>query len=153
MPLIQVFAPKASVSERRRQEISRALLDEVIEVEGAPDTPLVRSITWVMWREIDEWWVGSAPLSGDDPPRYIVQVGVPGGAMDDAKRQAMVEGVTQVLAKSDDDPDRFTREPAAFVVVDEIPDGSWGTMGRVIRYSELVSLVKGDVGAGAGPPG
>ena len=148
MPLVQVIAPKDSVSKQRRKEISRALLDEVIEAEGAPDTPLVRSITWVMWHEIDEWWVGSAPLSADDPPRYIVQVGVPEGAMDDAKRQAMVERVTQVLAKADDDPDRFTREPAAFVIVDEIPDGSWGTTGRVICYPELVSLVKSDVGAG-----
>ena len=153
MPLIQVFAPKGSVSEKSRQEISRALLDEVIEAEGAPDTPLVRSITWVLWRDIDEWWVGSGPLAADDPPRYIVQVGVPGGAMDDAKRQEMVARVTQVLAKADNDPDRFTREPVAFVVVDEIPDGSWGTMGRVIRYADLVSLVKADAATGGAPSG
>ena len=147
MPLIQVIAPKDSITHERQQDISRSLLDEVIAAEGAPDTPLIRSITWVMWHEIDEWWVGSAPLSPGDPPRYFVQVGVPEGAMDDAKRQEIVERVTQVLAKSDDDPDRFMREPAAFVVVDEIPDGSWGTMGRVIRYPELVSLVKASVGS------
>ena len=152
MPLIQVVAPKGSVSDDRRAEISRALLDEVIKAEGAPDTPLVRSITWVMWSEIDDWWVGSAPLSADDPPRYIVRVGVPGGAMDDTQRQAMVECVTQVLAKCDDDPDRFTREPVAFVVVDEIPDGTCGVMGRVIRYADLVSLVKADVAAGRDGP-
>ena len=149
MPLVQVSTLKGSVPKERRDEISRALLDEVIEAEGAPDTPLIRAITWVMWQEIDEMWVGSEPVSAADPPRFIVQVGVPEGAVDDAKRQAIIERVTEVLAKSDDDPDRLMTKPVAFVVVDELPDGRYGVMGQAVRYSELVSLVRSDAEARA----
>ena len=50
----------------------------------------------------------------------------------------------------EEDPDALAREPRAFVIIEEVPDGTWGVFGRALRYSDMVSLVAADVQAAAG---
>ncbi len=142
MPLVQVFTPKGSVSEASRQEISSRLVAEVMKAEGAPDNEAARSISWLLWHDVEEWWVGPEPVPRTDPPRYLVRVDVPAGSLDvEGKRSEIVERVTAVLAKSDQDPDRLAREPAAWVLIDEVPEGNWGSHGRIVRYPEIEAFM------------
>jgi phenylpyruvate tautomerase PptA (4-oxalocrotonate tautomerase family) len=140
MPLIEVFLPKDTIEPDKREELSKQLVAEVMRTEGVPNTDAGRSISWLLWHEIDGWWVGQDRVSASDP-RYVVRVGVPEGAMDDAKRAAIIQSVTAVLAKSEDDPSRLEREPAAFVIIDELRDGNLGAMGRVTRFSDIKQLL------------
>jgi phenylpyruvate tautomerase PptA (4-oxalocrotonate tautomerase family) len=141
MPFVEVFTPKGAVSSDARAAISEALVGEVMRAEGAPDTETARSISWLMWHEIDEWWVGADRLNGSEPARYVVRVGVPAGSLDDWKRKDIVERAHAVLAKADPDPDRLEREPIAWVHIDEIPEGNWGAMGRVVRFGDIAGYV------------
>jgi phenylpyruvate tautomerase PptA (4-oxalocrotonate tautomerase family) len=141
MPFVEVFAPRGAVSEARRNAVGEALVAEVMRAEGAPDTPAARSISWLVWQDVDGWWVGGRRTGAAEAPRFVVRVAVPAGSLDDAKRRDMVERVTRVLAVSDDDPARLAREPVAWVHIDEVPEGNWGAMGRVVGFADIVDFV------------
>ena len=136
MPLVEVFTPTGALEEEQRAEISRQLMAEMISMEGVPDTPAVRSISWVLWRDIDDWWVGADKVSASDP-RYVVRVQTPEGSLEGSKRGEIVERVTAVIAKAEPDPDRLMRETALWVIIDEVPEGNWGSHGRVIGWSDI----------------
>jgi len=148
MPFVEVFTPRGAVPETRRNAIGERVVAEVMRVEGAPDTPAARSISWLVWQEVDGWWVGGQKAGADEAPRFVVRVAVPAGSLDDAKRRDLVERVTRVLAATDDDPARLTRDPVAWVHINEIPEGNWGAMGRVVRFADIASYVAtGEVAA------
>jgi phenylpyruvate tautomerase PptA (4-oxalocrotonate tautomerase family) len=141
MPFVEVFTPRGAVSEARRNLIGEQLVGEVMQAEGAPDTPAARAISWLVWQDVDGWWVGGRRAGAGEAPRFVVRVAVPAGSLDDAKRRDMVERVTRVLAATDDDPARLNRDPVAWVHINEIPEGNWGAMGRVVRFADIASFV------------
>src|SRR5262245_58628473 len=141
MPFVEVITPRGAVSEARRNAVGERLVSEVMRAEGAPDTPAARSISWLVWQEVDGWWVGGQRTAAAEPPRFVVRVAVPAGSLDDAKRSDMVDRVTRVLAATDDEPTRLMRDPVAWVHINEIPEGNWGAMGRVVRFADIVSFV------------
>ena len=142
MPLINVFTAKNTVDEPRRQAITKQLMADILEIEGAPDSEIARSISWVLWHDVDDWWVGDERVRPGDLPRYLVRVEAPAAAFEDeSKRSTIVERVTAALAKADDDPDRLSRESVAWVIIDEVPDGNWGSHGRVIKYEDVMAFI------------
>lgn len=147
MPFVEVFAPKGSLQGQRRTYVTERLVAEVMAAEGAPDTAAARSISWLVVTEPDDWFVGGKAVSGQEAPRYVVRVSVPGNSMDDAKRTDMVERITRVLADASDDPQRLYHEPEAWVHIVEIPDGNWGAFGQVVRLEDIVGYVSGVVPA------
>lgn len=149
MPFVEVFTPRGSVAPHRRDAIASRLVSEVMRAEGAPDTPTARSISWLTWQELEGWWVGGERVDASAPPRYVVRVSVPAGSLDGPKRLDMVQRVTAVLARAEDDPRRLEREPAAWVHVNEIPEGHWGAMGRVVRFADIAGYVVGAESAAA----
>jgi len=98
------------------------------------------------WHEPEGWWVGGERVDPAAPARYVVRISVPAGSLDDRRRLDMVERVTAVLARAEDDPRRLEREPAAWVHITEIPEGNWGALGRVVRLADIAAYV---VGAGS----
>ena len=142
MPFVEVFTPQGAVPADIRAEISESLVAEVMQAEGAPpESESARSISWLLWHEIPEWWVGGARVDASEPARYVVRVGVPAGSLDDWKREDIVRRTNAVLAKADPDPARFEREPIAWVHVDEIKEGNWGALGRVVRFPDIAAYV------------
>lgn len=147
MPLVNVFAAKDTVDANRRQAITQQLYADFLEMEGVPDSEFARSISWVLWHEVDEWFIGDERIRAGDQPRYLVRVELPAAALeaaalkDDSIRGRLVEQVTAAFAKADDDPDRLTRESAAWVIIDEVPEGNWGSHGRVIRFEDILALL------------
>ncbi|MEU6713085.1 tautomerase family protein [Nonomuraea sp. NPDC046802] len=143
MPFVEVFVPRGALREDQRATLSEELVAEVMQVEGAPDTEAARSISWLVFHDVDAWSVGGTAVPADEPARYVVRVSVPEGSLDDDKRAEMVRRVTAVLAKADDDPDRLYAEPSAWVHLIEIPDGNWGAFGRVVRLPDIINYVIG----------
>lgn len=141
MPFVELFVPKGSLDQERRQKIGGQLVSEVMVAEGAPDTEAARSISWLVVHEIDAWFVGGRRSSAGDRPKYVVRVGVPAGSMNDDKRRDIVRRVTRVLADADADPERFTWATAAWVHIDEIPEGNWGAGGEIVRIEDIAALV------------
>ncbi|MGH2685205.1 MAG: tautomerase family protein [Actinomycetota bacterium] len=142
MPFIEVFSPAGAVSAEQRERIVARLVPEVMDAEGGPDNEFARSISWVLWHEPTLWSIGGKTAGGDEPPPYVVRVSVPAGALNDAKRAEIVKRVTGVLAEADDQPDRLYSVPlASFVLLNEVPEGNWGSVGSVFRFPEIASYI------------
>ncbi|MEV4476308.1 tautomerase family protein [Nonomuraea sp. NPDC049504] len=141
MPFVELFVPKGSLDEESREAIGGRLVSEVMLAEGAPDTEVARSISWLVVNEIDAWFVGGRRVPAGEQPRYVVRVGVPAGSMDDGKRRDIVRRVTRVLADADPHPERFAGPTAAWVHINEVPEGNWGAAGEVVRIEDIVALV------------
>src|SRR5450631_564115 len=141
MPFVEVFAPRGSLTDKQRAYITDTLVAEVMLAEGAPDTEAARSISWLLLHEVDTWVVGGRGVDGSEPARFVVRVAVPSGSLDDAKRADMVDRITRVLAEADDDPQRFSRDPVAWVHINEIPEGNWGALGRVVGFADIAGFV------------
>lgn len=137
MPLVEVLTPTGTLDE----DLCERLLAEVRAVEGAPDTEHGRAISWLIVHPAGQWYVSSGETGAASAPRYLVRVSVPEGALDDGKRADLVRRVTRLLAEIEPDPDRLYREPAAWVHVLEIPDGSWGALGQVVRLPDILSYI------------
>ncbi|MFC6935797.1 4-oxalocrotonate tautomerase family protein [Actinomadura yumaensis] len=116
-------------------------MSEVMVAEGAPDTEAARAISWLVVNEIDAWFVGGRQLPAGEKPRYVVRVGVPAGSMNDDKRRDIVRRVTRVLADADEDPERFAHAAAAWVHINEIPEGNWGARGEIVRIEDIAAFV------------
>ena len=141
MPLIEVFTPKGSLSEEQRKVIAEDLFAEVLAAEGAPDNEAARSISWVLIHDVETWSVGGQEVGAGEPPRFIVKVSVPKGALNDERRADMMARVNALLAKSDPDPSRFQSPLAAWVHINEVPDGNWGAAGNVVRVADVAALM------------
>ncbi|GAB4585678.1 tautomerase family protein [Nocardia sp. IFM 10818] len=141
MPFVELFVPKGSLDQEHREKIGSRLVSEVMLAEGAPDTEMARSISWLVVNEIDAWFIGGRRLPAGEKPKYVVRVGVPAGTMNDDKRRDIVERVTRVLADADDDPARFTETASAWVHINEVPEGNWGARGQIVRTEDIVALV------------
>jgi phenylpyruvate tautomerase PptA (4-oxalocrotonate tautomerase family) len=140
MPFLEVFTLEGSVSDEQRARISERLVPEVMAGEGAPDTEGVRSISWLVWNEVKHWSIGGESLSREEPPRYVVRVSMPAASLTDEKRAEVVKRVTQVLAETDEHPERFfAAPPASFVLINEVPEGNWGSAGMIFRFEDIVS--------------
>lgn len=146
MPFVEVYSSAStSLTDEKRREVSERLVSEVMEGEGAPDNENTRSISWLVWHEPQLWSIGGRPVQPGERPFFAVRVSMPAASVDDEKKAEVVRRVTKVLADADDDPDRFyAAPPVSFVLINEVPEGNWGSAGMIFRFEDVVSyIVKG----------
>lgn len=150
MTFIELIVPRGALTDDQRQQINERLIPELIRADGAPPELIERgrSITWMTINEVDTLSVGGRVVEPSEAPRYVVRVTVPGGHLGDPMREEMVARITRVLAAVDDRPDRLYDEPVAWVQIVELPDGSTGGWGRIVRLSDIVRFT-----AKGTPPG
>ena len=143
MPFVEVFSsPGAGLSKEKRDQISQRLVSEIMEGEGAPDNEHARSLSWLLWHEPALWSIGGRTVEGSEKPFYAVRVSMPAASLTDEKRAEVVRRVTRVLADADDEPDRFYgAPPVSFVLINEIPEGNWGSAGTIFRFPDIASYI------------
>jgi YHS domain-containing protein len=78
---------------------------------------------------------------------------MPGGHLNDDTRGELVTRVTRVLAEVGGAPDRLYRDPIAWVQIIELPDGNFGTFGRVMSTSDMVGFATNGEAPGPGTAG
>lgn len=158
MMLIELFTPMGQLSEDQRREVAERLLNEVTAHEGAPTEMLepARALWHVIVHEPATWYSGGGPVQAAADPRYFVRLSLPsdGSSLTPEVRDHYVSTVTRVLAATAADPDRFWREPRAVVHIVDIPEHSFGAVGRSLGNADIIRMVMGDMGdatAGAVP--
>jgi phenylpyruvate tautomerase PptA (4-oxalocrotonate tautomerase family) len=147
MLFFEVFVPKGALTAARRSRIGERLVAAVVDAGDAPPAAqqtvrAIRALSWVAFRELDAWFVDDRPVEPGEAPRYFVRVTVTAGGLSDAKRAHVIERVTRVLAEVDDRPRRMYESPDAWVHLVEVPDGSWGALGRVMGHTDVVDLTR-----------
>jgi phenylpyruvate tautomerase PptA (4-oxalocrotonate tautomerase family) len=145
MPMLDAHIPAGALAPEAERDLIAKLTDLLIEHEGAdPRNEVVRSIAWVFVSRPESVYVAGAPA---DAPRYRFVASVPEGQFNPERRQALVEAITEAVL--DAEQGAHPRDPMrVWVFTPEVPDGTWGGAGRVVRLADIAGLALGDADAG-----
>lgn len=148
MPMCDAYIPAdalpADVEQEMLTRISELLIHHELrraedlvddhDVEASRDR--ARRIAWLSVLR-HEPYVASAPA---DAPHYKFVVNVPEGQADEEFRVAVTRDVTQAVA--DAEAGRWPHpEFRVWVLTWEVPDGTWGSFGRVNRLGDVMGYL------------
>jgi phenylpyruvate tautomerase PptA (4-oxalocrotonate tautomerase family) len=129
MPLMDVIHPEGSFSTEAREKLLSSLWALCLRWEGVPETAASAAIAWVYLdeRPRDAMSVGGQPLTQNI---YRVHVRVMAGFLDQERTDGMVREVTEAIERADGG-DGEGSGPRVYVIVQEVPSGTWGVDGVV----------------------
>ena len=143
--MIDIDIPTGALEPDAERRLLDRLTDLLLEHEGAdPANPVARSLAWIFVHRPAAVYVAGGPAA---EPHYRVRASVPEGQYDDERRAALVPAVTEAVLDAEEgvrerDPGRV------WVLAVEIPDGTWGAAGQIMRLGHIVGMVVGDRAAG-----
>jgi len=145
MPMLDAHIPAGALSAAAEERLLAELTDILIVNEGAdPSNPLVRSIAWLFVHRPEAVYVAGERAAA---PRYRFVASVPEGQYDAERRRAMVAAITEAVLDAEDGA--HERDPSrVWVFTPEIPDGSWGAMGRIVTLADIATFATGDAERG-----
>jgi phenylpyruvate tautomerase PptA (4-oxalocrotonate tautomerase family) len=135
MPMMDLTYPAGALSAESRTALVDELTTVLLRAERAPKSQLFRDIAWTYVHELPEGCVLAAGRPVEQPT-FRLQVTIPFGALDDARKGELVENATGAIlaAAGIDDPFRV------WVLVNEVPDGNWGAGANVVRFEQLAQM-------------
>lgn len=137
MPHIQISLPPARFSAEDKRTLGARLTSAVLEAEGLPENETTRALTWVAIDEAQpaSWSVAAEPVEQRAELHAFVRVTTFASLLDPDRRAAILEAVnTAIVDVAGGDP---LGGLGIWVVIHEIPDGSWGVAGHPIGIREL----------------
>ena len=148
MPKIDLTFSAGALSPEAKAELPGKLAATLLKWEKAPDTEFFRSISWTHVHELapDSTHDANGP---DAPAHFVIDVTTPQGALSDRRRAELAKEMTeQVLEAAGLTPDDGIR---VWVLMHEVPEGSWGAGGAVIRFEQLRAAAAEQRAAAATP--
>ena len=141
MPMLDAYIPEGALAPASEERLLAQLTDALIVNEGAdPTNPQVRSIAWLFVHRPQTVYVAAAPA---EVPRYRFVASVPEGQYDPERRQAMVNAITEAVL--DAEQGAYDRDPSrVWVFTPEVPDGTWGAVGRIVTLADIATFATGD---------
>lgn len=140
MPTIHVQVPRGSFPADARAALARHLVDAACAAERIPDDPDARRFCWIVVDEVD---AGAWTCGGDDLSARVLTcmatVRVPAGVLDDEARAGFVRGVHAAFERAR--PAGDPRPLATSVVLQDVPDGTWGVNGAIWRLPRFAQGV------------
>jgi phenylpyruvate tautomerase PptA (4-oxalocrotonate tautomerase family) len=136
MPFMDAYIPAGALSPSAERELIVKLSDLLIEHEGVdPANETVRRMTWVSVHR-PEVYVGGGPTRS---PRYRFICQVPEGQYNDERRAAISAGITNAVAEAEDGAYPLPEARVSVFPV-EVPDGTWGALGGIIRLPDIYEM-------------
>ena len=148
MPFIRITTLHGLLSPVEKQSIAEGLTLAVMRIEtGGLDTPQFRAISALAFEEIlpGNWFVGGVPSEGD--AAALVEIRVPEGAVDDARREAMARAVEDVVSSNSEAFRKTDGNRILWTHILEIKDGNWGAHGRIVKLDEIKIIAGGATSA------
>ena len=137
MPFMDAHILDGALSPNAERDLISKLTDLLLEHEGVdPANEKGRPLAWVSVHRPEVYVAGARPRS----PRYRFICQVPEGQYNDERRAAVTAGITRAVAEAEHGAWPHP-ELRVGVFTLEIPDGTWGGAGRVIRLADIYELV------------
>jgi phenylpyruvate tautomerase PptA (4-oxalocrotonate tautomerase family) len=137
MPMLDAYIPKGALSPTTECELPAKLTDLLLEHEGVdPSNETGRHLAWVFVHRPEVYVGGASPKS----PRYRFICQVPEGQYNNERRAAVTAAMTQAVADAESGSWPHP-ELRVCVFTLEVPDGTWGGAGRVIRLPDIYEFV------------
>jgi hypothetical protein len=137
--MLDAYIPQGALSPEAEDKLLARLTGLLLQHEGVdPANQAARALAWVFVHR-PAVYVGGSPAA---EPRYRFVCQVPEGQYNDKRRQAVTAAMTQAVADAEagSRPDPADR---VWVFTLEIPDGTWGGFGRVVRLPDIAEHVLG----------
>jgi len=142
MPMIDAFIPENALTPQAEQELFSNVTDLVVKHEiGDSSNERGRNAAWIFVHR-PQVFVAGAPATA---PRYRFIVSVPEGQFDSDRRQAITAEITEAVAKAENGQLEDVKG-RVWVITAEVPDGTWGARGRVVRLPDILSSFLGEHG-------
>jgi phenylpyruvate tautomerase PptA (4-oxalocrotonate tautomerase family) len=128
MPLVEVIHPEGAFSADAKEMLLQNLSATCLRWEGVEVNDTTQSVAWVYLdeRPRESMSAGGRPLTQNI---YRVDVSVMAGFMDYERIDGMVKEITEAILKADGTDG--AGGPRVFVIINEVPSGTWGVDGRV----------------------
>ena len=128
MPLVEVIHPEGAFSADAKKMLLETLSASCLRWEGVEVNDTTQSVAWVYLdeRPRESMSAGGRPLTQNI---YRVNVSVMVGFMDYERIDGMVKEITEAILKADGTGG--AGDPRVFVIINEVPSGTWGVDGRV----------------------
>jgi len=145
MPMLDAYIPAGALTPEAEEQLLVNLTDVLIANEGAdPTNPRVRSIAWLFVHRPEAVYVAGSRASA---PHYRFVASVPEGQYEPERRQAMVADITEAVL--DAEQGAYARDPSrVWVFTPEVPDGTWGALGRTVTLADIATFATGDAERG-----
>jgi phenylpyruvate tautomerase PptA (4-oxalocrotonate tautomerase family) len=141
MPLLDVTIPEGALTSEAEHDLLRKLMNLLLEHEGAdPTRPAVQAMAWTFLHRPAVTLVGGIVPT---EPRYWIGVTVPDGMLSQRRRDRLVENLT-AAALDAQPPDRPRNANHVWVVINTVPDGSWGAGGQTVRLADIQARASQD---------
>jgi len=146
MPMLDAYIPAGALTPEAEERLLARLTDVLIINEGAdPTNPQVRSIAWLFVHRPEAVYVAGERAAA---PHYRFVASVPEGQYDAERRTAMAREITEAVLDAEDAG--HDRDPSrVWVFTPEIPDGTWGALGRIVTLADIATFATGDAERGA----
>jgi phenylpyruvate tautomerase PptA (4-oxalocrotonate tautomerase family) len=140
MPMIDAHIPLGALAPEAERALIARLTEILIRAEGYdPVDPTVRNVT-VVYLHRPEVFVAGAPA---EAPRYRIDYSVPEGQLDDQRSARVVGEITEAVL----DAEQGARPRSAarvWVFSHDVPEGTWGSRGKIQRLADIVAHLGGD---------
>jgi phenylpyruvate tautomerase PptA (4-oxalocrotonate tautomerase family) len=137
VPIFELTYPEGALEPDARAHLLDELTTAILNAERAPDNGFFRGVTWGYVNELP---AGSVVAAGKpvEQPTFKVDLTTPEGALSDRRREEFVVEATRLVRDAAGIPeDEGLR---VFVLMHEVPEGSWGAAGQVVRFQQLREL-------------
>jgi len=126
--MVDLYYPSGALSQDAKDKLLANLAATCLKWEGIDVTEGAHSIAWVYLHEVPRGNIaaGGKPLT---QAVYRVHVNVMVGFMDYERIEGMAEEVTRAVLEADGTPGNG--EGRVFVIVNEVPSGTWAVDGKV----------------------
>jgi phenylpyruvate tautomerase PptA (4-oxalocrotonate tautomerase family) len=141
VPMLDVTIPEGALSTEVEDRLVARLTDLLLHHEGVdPSNERARALAWVWVHRPRRMFVGGAPAQR---PCYRLIPQVPEGQYNDERRSAMVADVTEAVLDADQEMGRSRDPLSVWVFPTEVPEGTWGGGGRILRLADIAGMVLG----------
>jgi phenylpyruvate tautomerase PptA (4-oxalocrotonate tautomerase family) len=145
MPILQIYYPQGQLDHERKTTLAQKLTDIIIAIEGGAATNAGRAFATVMMNEIDadSWFVGGRldATYVAKAGKFVVYVTIPEGYMNAAHKTEVHSWVNAAIVDvmgCKDDPHAGAN---IMVVINEVPEGTWGSNGKTIGMNSISTAV------------
>lgn len=140
MPKLDLTIPQDVLDPDAKAELTKQLGATLLQWEGAPDTEFFRAITWAHLHELPAEAIQTP--DGVAEPHAVLDISVPDGALSNRRKAGLVEDATKrILEATGWGPDAALR---VWVLINEVPEGSWGAGGQIIHFEQLREAAKAE---------
>jgi phenylpyruvate tautomerase PptA (4-oxalocrotonate tautomerase family) len=127
-----IHASKGTFEADARVRVAAELTELGMRCERLPDVPSVKSNVWIYFNEYEEGEIFSGGMAAKTRVMSLIVYALEGG-LDEKSRSNLIAGATEILGRHSG----FTAPVPAYVVINEVPEASWGMFGQAVNLEKM----------------